>query len=312
MTISDLKDQILNVTNIEDETRLGLIISAAINELWYGIDLPGTTFQVYVYDDNYPLITLPPEVHIIKAVKRVMEDNVELNTPVPFYQSNNLTSTYRWQILGPTALQRSINNATRLTFSIHEAESTDIAITINGRSKHARSLTETVTIEAGETSAVSTNAYETASLIEKNRATSSDVLISVAGEPSDLTDDNIVGRIFNHEKSSPCLQVNLTNDIQAASYQAPQGDPFHCFDVIYRERPPIAERALAIFMPPYDQTLFLKCLAYSKLYDGMDMASLDQRGSDLAAMNRKAESVSTVQKITTARPGMISGQYGNL
>jgi hypothetical protein len=130
--------------------------------------------------DNTARISLPHYVGIIRAVKATQGHiRVNINGPRPYYHDETYyQSPYLWRVLGTSPLSQTITNATRLKFSIDEAETEQFIVTVIGTDDRASTSKDVITFAPGEMEKFTTRNFTSCSSIVKDVFTKSDVKIA--------------------------------------------------------------------------------------------------------------------------------------
>lgn len=165
--LSDILQYASEVTNIRpgstgERAQLLRYINRAGRELFHGADLPGSLFErFFTVQSNTQLITLPWYVDEIRGIRRATyASKIQVVDMRPRYHYRPWRQpTLQWRLLGKTPLEQHITQAGRLIVTLLGVETVAVTVTITGQTTTAGVTSEDVLIEAGETSATTTNQW---------------------------------------------------------------------------------------------------------------------------------------------------------
>lgn len=208
-------------------------INYAWAEIWNSDDLPNSVFEISVSPaDNTPRITLPYFVGFLRAVKANLgRIRVDLNTPRPYYQDETYNqSPYTWRILGKHPLSRTIENATRLKFTVAEAQTMQFTVTVIGTDDHGAEVRDQIVFAVGDLEKFSNKNFTDVSGISKDKFTTCNV--NILGLYTDSADVDY-GFIPNLEYEVWNTVIQVTDKCTQCCTNC------RCFDVLYKRTPPL-------------------------------------------------------------------------
>lgn len=265
-------------------------------EIWNGDDLPGSMFEITLKgsEDRMPRITMPYFVGKLRGVKDSSRNRIELQTPRPFYQDETyLTSPYTWRILGESPLPRSIENATRLTFTLTKPSPVPFKISVIGTDDRASEVRDQITMLAGAKSISTTRQFTDATSIIKDTLLEEDIVITGAnGE-----DYGII----------PNLQYGAVHQlVQVADRCVTCCVTCRCFDIAYKRIPTVFYYDEQIV--PYPEVLMTKAMEWILLpKDGQEQkAALFGTKSAGLLTNRNADDSGVSHKLDVSVDRMNS------
>lgn len=187
-------------------------INEAASELYRSNDLPGCLReQLFRIDDTETFqVAFPSQVDEIRGLRfyDVGGGQISIEDMRPRYHLNRWGNTgkIRFRIKQSNALlSRSINNAALFTFTLKEAEASDVVINVIGKTTKSSKYSETLTIAAGSLAATTTKSYEEFSTIEKTALNNFDITITDV-------DNEIMGEIKNFELSPRYTIAQIRED----------------------------------------------------------------------------------------------------
>lgn len=245
MIVSQLIDRLTKQTGNQDQVYWLTRVQLALNELQDASDVVLKEVKI-VAPEASSVITLPWFMKNIRGIRPAFGDpHMELNTPhVGYMDSIYEEYSTAWKILGRTPLDRSITQATRLTFEKVEPDETPIIVTVTGRTNFAHEISEE--IEVTDT-AQSVHAYLEPAEITKNIQDSSDL------EIFDAT-DTLLGTLPNCLLSAPRIKVRVGGWVGSDT-----------INILYQ---PYLYGNLGSQVPVgYEDAIFWKAIAYHRLPD---------------------------------------------
>jgi hypothetical protein len=172
-------------------------------------------------------IALPYFVGKLRAVKGSDRMRIDLNTPRPYYQDESyFQSPYTWRVLNTSPLKQSIVNATRLKFSIPEAELSQFKVTIMCTDDNGSDVRNQLVFPVGTKEVWTTRQITDASSIVKDSITEQNVHITGA----------------NNEDFG--FIPNLSYDVRHQVIQIHDRCTFccatcRCYDILYKKPTPV-------------------------------------------------------------------------
>lgn len=218
--------------NIDSDLERSLFvnrINQAAEELYGMTDLVGSLMeQVFDIDPTNQQIALPYYVGILRGTRNYEQASKrKLEDMRPRYFFGAWRQKYaEWRVKEHiSALGRELSQDGKLTIVLAEAESEDFTLYINGATDVADRKIESLIIPDGEISVETVNnfiSYPEIRLLEKSRATSSNITISDAAGID-------ISFIANSELRSrfTIVQVNDINDLLSA-------DGCNCYEMLYK------------------------------------------------------------------------------
>lgn len=255
-------------------------INFAANELYTSQDLPGSMReQIFQLNDvdNYQA-SFPWYVDKIRAMRfyNTWGGKLSMEDIRPRYHSN------RWGMNGllkfrikraDSVFATHITNEGPITFSFAEGrtEITDTIVHIVGKTVESDKVTESVTILAGQNSAVSVKSYESVETIEKANYTTYDILMF------DI-DSRELGRIPNSELNPRYTIVQIRQDDFAPVYH--NSYPLNTVEVLYKTRfTPFRNLRDQFTCPNMDKIIFWKFAEHYAAYKpGMEQRAIMAAG----------------------------------
>ena len=222
--LCDLLQYANEVTGIPLDKRDQLLrlINRAARELYDCADLPGSYGEkVFTFDldsGTEKLITLPWFVGSIRAARLYeIGPRIDLVSISEKYAPRSWQPPFlEWRVYHRSPLVRTLAQATQLTFTISEAETTPIEITVVGQTTTAARVNETVIIDVGETTVTTDNQWSQDDpdgivSIQKNRVTESDVVVTTT------VDDAEVSKIMNRASEARNIVIQISDDLSSYS-----------------------------------------------------------------------------------------------
>jgi hypothetical protein len=170
-------------------------INDAAQEIWSSTDLKESLDECIVdINVDAQTVTLPWFVENVKKMRyyngRMNIDHHDMRNR---YNDDfgNEVYIHRFRQKRRTAIGRTLENFTRLTFTLPIAEAIDIKLSIQGETTNSSKSSETLTLVAGQTTVESSLAYMTVDNIAKSVANAYDITVTDA-------DDNVLSVIPNH------------------------------------------------------------------------------------------------------------------
>jgi hypothetical protein len=285
----------LSITDDNEKNFLTDNINIAAREIYNSGDLPGSIReQIFQFNDtdNYQ-ISFPYYIEKLRAIRfyNTYGGKIALEDLRPRYHSQRWGTggLIRWKVkVSDNCLAADITNAAPLTFSLPtgKLETTDIVITIIGKTASSSRVTETITILAGQSSAVSLNGYDEVESIFKTAYNTYNITITDV-------DDNELGVIPNSELRPLYTIVQVRQDDFQSSFL--NNYPQNTIEVLYKHRfSPFRNMYDEFPCPNCDKIIFWKFVehycaykpgfesrslaAYSKVKQLIDELSLDDQG----------------------------------
>lgn len=297
MTISELKEKIIETGGAELEARLDTILQLAIAEFWYFVDMPGSLWQMYVKHGPQSVVTMPPEVHMLRGVRRTDGVGIELNTPQPWYMEPGVFKGYAWTEVGTTPLLRTIDNAAPLDIELQEAESADLTITAIGPTQVGSRVYDTVTIEAGAVTGTFNKPFVDLIHLSKSAPTNADVLLKDAS-------GNTVARMLNFRKETLCNKYRISSSCSSCDCNS-------CLDVLYKPHPPTVDQDYATISDPYDTAVLYKAMEIAEVLKDTDLLTLAAKAKGMVESIMRSARTGVTQRLAKA-PFVTKGSYANL
>jgi hypothetical protein len=233
--LSDMLQYAAEATGVRDvnsATRAQLLryINRAGRELYEKYDLPGTVLEVTAcVDPTEGQITLPWYVDQIRAARRAeIHQPITLHDIRPRYHDTPWRQRLlEWRVKKRVALHTPLSVESTLTFTLAEAQTETIQISVAGQTADAGSSREVVTIEVGETTATTTTQWAREQpigidTISKNAITTCDVVVT------QTTGGTEVSSIANRLTSAVFVLVQV-ND-----YAAGTNTQEYCVDIAFK------------------------------------------------------------------------------
>ena len=272
MTFRDLKEQLTNLTSQSDPDRLNLAINLAVSELWHYIDLPDAVAYDFFNAEDGSIVTFPPEVYMLRAVKPSNLPRREIEHHVNVMRSTDYwNNSWLWELMGVSALARTIKRAGKIRFSVQSAESENVDISIAGRTPTSARYATKVTLEAGSLEVYTEVPFMNVGAITKP-VTQSDVRVHVAtdlDDPIAVIPNYLSNSVHHVVKMRPCGATSCSS--------------CSCFEVAYLLPPPRAEFDDMGIASPFDQALLMKAVDNVHLIDDGGKAAAGQKAAALLA-----------------------------
>lgn len=247
--LTDVARDLAAMSGQTDDAKIIALINTAAHEIWDTVDLPGVLREVRVNTDNERFTTLPNDVYRIRRVKQVSSKMaIDLVTASDAYSDSFYTmGFFTWRLLWRVPLCRRITNATRLTFRAKQPLTERCTIEITGPTDVGSRVTDTLRIDANQTTVQSNDNFIDVLNISKNVVTNSDIEVLDA-------ESNVVSVIPNHSNSPQYWLVQILERCNTVSGQ------YQCFDVLYKPILPPITTLKDYFPEGFEQVLLFKAL----------------------------------------------------
>lgn len=274
-------------------------VNAVAKELYEGQDITGClreqTFNIDTENKESSMISLPFYVDQLRGIRFSVlpGGKIAMNDMRPRYHAgrgwgaNSYSLPYRI-VREQATLKRDIANASVLTFSVAEAEASDIIIHIVGETSNAARYSETVTIPAGELSADSAGNYITTPVnIEKEAVSAQDIVITDV-------DANELAVIPNFELKPAYKWLEIIDANAGVSAFLPTYTTFTAIDILYKLRFQPFRNAFDEFVcgPKFDRAIFYQFAAW---YEGQKPGS---EGRALGYLQAAQKIIADIQRDT--------------
>lgn len=276
-------------------------INYAWNEIWNSDDLPNSMFEVSVISPEATAsrIALPYFVGKIRAVKDSSRARIELNTMRPWYHNSEYAqSPYTWRILGTSPLATTITNATRLQFSIPEAEESEFSVTVIGPDDHATTARDTLTFPIGTTSVWTTKQFTDVKSLYKDKYITQNLTIAGANGEDFGFIPNLANTV-NHQ----IIQIADKCSSCCASCR--------CFDVLYKLPAPVLfydEQEVE-----YQEVVMTKALEWIQMpkLDGADSVNMFAEKSKALLVGFNTNNVPGISHKMDLAPNLFASWTGS-
>ena len=227
MLISQIVDFVKRRTGEQTHNSILDEINQTYGKLWLLADTPDALQEIDVLPQGDRIVTLPPYVYQVKAVRRGNLEKVNLFTPRPYYNNGAyLQSLYEARVLGRTPLWKSLAKTTQLTFEPKKKLTTPLVVHIQGGGEFGVREYEDLTIGVDDESVTTAAAYNTVTMLSKTSVTPCDI------EVYDMNDE-LVGILLNNQLDAWCLQVQITDK----NLQVPTAS-YNWFSILYKPYAP--------------------------------------------------------------------------
>jgi hypothetical protein len=166
----------LDPQRTEDRLLLVKKINFAAKELWDETDLIGSLQEQFFVTTDENQVTFPYYVYQIRGLRSVNTNGpFELKDMSPrYYYGAGYDSNIEWRLLPKSPIERNISNSAPMTISVPVAETVRVRFTVRGRTTNSQKLSETVTLEVGETAVAFTQSFEDVLFFHKDVVTTND------------------------------------------------------------------------------------------------------------------------------------------
>jgi len=195
MIIKDFLRQIASRSPNTDPQSLLDLTNNAAQELWDSEDFPGSLDEESFkpYDTTSSFVSFPHYVDAIRGVRPCDFEVTEVYSKAAGFQSDfYLRSPWMWREIERSPLRRNLEEASQLTIRrTYQQSQQDAIIFLAGKTDVAENENELIEFSAGETEKQTEKAYETLSLLGKDRITDSNFqLFDSAGNEVSLIPNN--------------------------------------------------------------------------------------------------------------------------
>lgn len=276
--LTDIASELHIPLNTDDEISWAVSkVNAVAKELYEGQDITGClreqTFNLDTDTKESSLVALPFYVDQLRGIRFSMlpGGKIPMNDMRPRYHTGRGWGANAYSVpfritREQATLKRDIANASVLTFSVAEAEPTDIIIHIVGETNNAARYSESVTLSAGELSVDSVGNYITTPVnLEKETVSQQDITISDV-------DGNELAVIPNFELKPAYKWLELVDANAGVSSFLPTYTSFTAIDILYKLRYQPFRDAFDEFIcgPKFDRAIFYQFAAW---YEGQKPGS---------------------------------------
>lgn len=242
-------------------------VNHGAKELYEQNDMVGSLREeVYHIDPaSGNLVSLEPYVGIVRAVRYFYPQyNLKVRSMAPRYVAKfwQLKDFLSWEMKGDRALKRDISNTGVLTFNFRQPVTSQLCVTIIGKSPYASQIVETLVCPVGTTVISSVNQFDEVSALAKDQTNECDC------DVTDI-DGNIVATLSNNQKKAlyQIVQViNLPNNIGGNQNSfKPMSKHVEC---LWKLRwKPMVNPQDEFICPRYDEAIFWKYMENKALLD---------------------------------------------
>jgi hypothetical protein len=300
----DIYQNLKSRIGFKDTERASIVakINDAAREIWDSTDLAESLDEIIVdINVDSQLITLPHFCENIRGMRYYdSRVSISLNDSQNRYNrdSGNETWTLRWRIKHRSPLIRDIDNFTRLSFTLAQAESDDFNISISGQSTNSAKSNEVVTIAAGQLTAESVYDYLKVDNIVKSSVTKFDVLIT-GGDGTNLS------VIPNYLKYCKYIVLQIQDAINTNLLQQ-----YSSIEVLYKKQfePLQNDYDEFAFGNKYDMAIIWKFLEQNK-NTVTDAAAAQAKCTQVLDQVRENEEVGIKKKINFAPQPLFQLPY---
>lgn len=218
----------------DDRELLIKIINRACLEIYEFTDLPGSLREITVLASNDSIISLPSNVGALRAIRSHFSlERLTLQELASKYSFQPWAEQWnKWRLIQSGALKTCIvNSALPIYVSMGEIDTSDVVITVTGRTVNSARVSETVTIEAGETETQLSKEFIEIFSITKVSTNNNDVTFTGADADGNELE---LAVIANDQLFSSYLLV----DVSLLPYGGDLGTGYRYVDVLYKSKLP--------------------------------------------------------------------------
>lgn len=231
MLLSEILTYVRDRVGETDDATILAEIRNTWKRIWATIDTDSCLFEMEISTDGNRIVTLPPYVYQLKAVKRFSGTPVQLFTPRAYYQYNNYRQgILEWRSMRRTPLMRTITTGGQLRIRTKGANDNPFTVTVKGAGNLGVTEWEDVSFQPADTDFTTQAVFADVSAFSKSAITNSDVQLY------DIN-NNLIAVIYADQTDTWCQVVRVVDSAHVPTSQ----DVFY-YTVLYKAQAPAFTR----------------------------------------------------------------------